>query len=100
MGGRRGSHVVAANTFDAMFLVGGYFARKGEPALVSSLSGPQASDTRSYRGVCLDVLTSGDWTNVTRGNGVGEERLLDLGTGTNHSCVHCSIRAFLVVLPS
>jgi hypothetical protein len=70
--------------------------------LVSWLSGPQASDTRSYRGVCLDVLTSGDWTNVTRGNGVGEDRLLDLGACTNHSGkrVHCSIRAFLVVLPS
>src|SRR5271169_408599 len=75
-------------------------SRKSRHAfLVSSLSGPQASDTRSYRGVCLDVLTSGDWTNVTRGNGVGEDRLLDLGTCTNHSgeCVHCSIRAATII---
>jgi hypothetical protein len=27
MGGRRGGHVVAPNTFDSMFLVGGYLAR-------------------------------------------------------------------------
>jgi hypothetical protein len=38
MGGRRGSHVVAANTFDAMFLVGGYFARNREPAIEGKLS--------------------------------------------------------------
>jgi hypothetical protein len=37
MGGRRGSHVVAANTFDAMFLVGGYFARNREPAIKGKL---------------------------------------------------------------
>jgi hypothetical protein len=37
MGGRRGSHVVAANTFDAMFLVGGYFARNREPAIEGKL---------------------------------------------------------------
>jgi hypothetical protein len=33
IGGRRVGRLVAANAFDAMFLVGGYLARNREPAI-------------------------------------------------------------------